>query len=118
MNTIRILPEAVALQIAAGEVIERPASVVRELLDNAIDARSDKIEIRIEDGGKRLIRISDNGIGMDKDDLLLSLERHATSKIHSVSDLTSVKTLGFRGLAKFWCRQISSPGGSVAAQIP
>ncbi|MBN1850542.1 MAG: DNA mismatch repair endonuclease MutL [Deltaproteobacteria bacterium] len=99
MNTIRILPESVAIQIAAGEVIERPASVVRELLDNSIDAQSDKIQITIEEGGRKLIRVSDNGVGMGKDDLLLSLERHATSKIHWLSDLDSVKTLGFRGEA-------------------
>jgi len=89
----------VALQIAAGEVIERPASVVRELIDNSIDAASDRIVIKIEQGGKRLIKVSDNGVGMNRDDLLLCIERHATSKIKSVSDLFSVKTLGFRGEA-------------------
>jgi DNA mismatch repair protein MutL len=99
MSNIRILPEHVANQIAAGEVIERPASVVRELMDNSIDAGADKINIRIEDGGKRLIRIADNGIGMDRDDLLLSLERHSTSKINSISDMYSIRTLGFRGEA-------------------
>ena len=99
MDRIRILPEKVANQIAAGEVVERPASVVRELLDNSIDAGSDKIEIKIEEGGRRLIRLKDNGIGMSKDDMLLSLERHATSKINSVADLFSVKSLGFRGEA-------------------
>ena len=99
MNKIRILPEHVAIQIAAGEIIDRPASVVRELLDNSIDAISTKIEIKIEDGGKRRIKIHDNGIAMNKDDLLLSLERHATSKIHSASELASVRTLGFRGEA-------------------
>jgi len=99
MSNIRILSENVANQIAAGEVIERPASVVRELIDNSIDAGADRINIRIEAGGKRLIRISDNGIGMDKDDMLLSLERHATSKISLMSDIFSIKTLGFRGEA-------------------
>ncbi|MBW1805297.1 MAG: DNA mismatch repair endonuclease MutL [Deltaproteobacteria bacterium] len=99
MSGIKILPEKVASQIAAGEVIERPASVVRELLDNSVDAGADRINIRIENGGKRLIRFSDNGVGMDKDDMLLSLERHATSKISSVSDLFSIETLGFRGEA-------------------
>ncbi len=99
MNRIRILPETVAVQIAAGEVIERPVSVIRELLDNSIDAQSNKIEITIAEGGRRVIRVKDNGTGMGRDDLLLSLERHATSKIHSVSDLGSVKTLGFRGEA-------------------
>ncbi len=99
MNVIRILPEKVASQIAAGEVIERPASVVRELLDNSIDAGSDNIITKIGGGGKGLIRVSDNGVGMSRDDLLLCLERHATSKIISVSDLLSISTLGFRGEA-------------------
>ena len=99
MNVIRILPEKVATQIAAGEVIERPASVVRELLDNSIDAGSDTILIKIERGGKGLIRVRDNGVGMSRDDLLLSLERHATSKIKSASDLFSIETFGFRGEA-------------------
>ena len=99
MGNIRILSENVANQIAAGEVIERPASVVRELLDNSIDAGADRIDIKIEDGGKGLIRLRDNGSGMDKDDMLLALERHATSKITSLSDLFSIETLGFRGEA-------------------
>jgi DNA mismatch repair protein MutL len=99
MDKIRILQEKVATQIAAGEVIERPASIVRELLDNSIDAESDKIIIRIKEGGRRLIRLSDNGVGMSRDDLLLSLERYATSKINSTSDLFAIKTLGFRGEA-------------------
>lgn len=99
MNTIRVLPEKVATQIAAGEVIERPASVVRELLDNCIDAGADRILIEIAKGGKRLIKVRDNGVGMNKDDLLLCLERHATSKIKSASDLLSIETFGFRGEA-------------------
>jgi DNA mismatch repair protein MutL len=99
MNAIRILPEKVASQIAAGEVIERPASVVRELLDNSIDAGSTRVEVTIENGGKRRIKVSDNGVGMYRDDLLLCLERHATSKIKSVSDLFSLCSLGFRGEA-------------------
>lgn len=99
MSNIRILPENVANQIAAGEVIERPASIVRELTDNSIDAGADRINIRVEQGGKRLIRISDNGAGMDRDDMLLSLERHSTSKISSISDIFSIRTLGFRGEA-------------------
>lgn len=99
MNTIRILPEKVASQIAAGEVIDRPASVVRELIDNSIDAGADRIEIQIENGGKRLIKVIDNGVGMSRDDLLLCVERHATSKIETASDLFSVKSFGFRGEA-------------------
>jgi DNA mismatch repair protein MutL len=99
MNTIRILPEKVASQIAAGEVIDRPASVVRELIDNSIDAGADRIIVRIENGGKGLIKVSDNGKGMSRDDLLLCVERHATSKIETASDLFSIKSLGFRGEA-------------------
>jgi len=99
MNTIRVLPETVATQIAAGEVIERPASVVKELLDNSIDAGADRILVEIAKGGKRLVKVRDNGTGMSKDDLLLCLERHATSKIRSASDLFSIETFGFRGEA-------------------
>ncbi|MCK4788348.1 MAG: DNA mismatch repair endonuclease MutL, partial [Desulfobacteraceae bacterium] len=99
MNVIRILPEKIASQIAAGEVIDRPASVVRELIDNSIDAGADRVVINIEKGGKGLIKVIDNGAGMSRDDLLLSLERHATSKIANASDLFSVKSLGFRGEA-------------------
>ena len=99
MNTIRILPEKVASQIAAGEVVERPASVVRELIDNSIDANADRISIKTERGGKGLIKVSDNGTGMGRDDLLLCLERHATSKIKTASDLSTVTSFGFRGEA-------------------
>lgn len=99
MNTIRILSETLASQIAAGEVVDRPASVVRELTDNSIDAGADRIVVTIENGGKRRIRVSDNGLGMSKDDLLLCVERHATSKIRTASDLLSVRSLGFRGEA-------------------
>ena len=99
MNVIRILPENVASQIAAGEVVDRPASVVRELIDNSIDAGAGRIVVKIEKGGKGLIKISDNGVGMSRDDLLLCVERHATSKIETASDLFSVKSLGFRGEA-------------------
>jgi DNA mismatch repair protein MutL len=99
MGLIRILSEKVASQIAAGEVVERPASVARELIDNSIDSGATRILIKIENGGRNLIRVSDNGMGMDRDDLLLCAERHATSKISEISDLFSVRTLGFRGEA-------------------
>jgi DNA mismatch repair protein MutL len=99
MGKIQKLSQNVANQIAAGEVIDRPASVVRELLDNSIDSGADRITIRIEDGGSGLIRVSDNGAGMDRDDLLLAIERHATSKISTASDIFTIKTLGFRGEA-------------------
>ena len=99
MNTIRILPEKVASQIAAGEVIERPASVVRELIDNSIDAKAHRISVKIERGGKGLIKVTDNGVGMGRDDLLLCFERHATSKIRTASDLEKVTSFGFRGEA-------------------
>ncbi|WP_136805500.1 DNA mismatch repair endonuclease MutL [Desulfosediminicola flagellatus] len=99
MSKIRILPDQLANQIAAGEVVERPASVVKELLENSLDAGASRIEVEIEGGGTRLIRIIDNGEGMDEDDVLLSLERHGTSKIHTDKDLTAIGTLGFRGEA-------------------
>lgn len=96
---IRILPEQLANQIAAGEVVERPASVVKELLENAIDAGASELIVSVESGGKRLVRVADNGCGMSRDDLLLSLERHATSKIGSSAELFALHTLGFRGEA-------------------
>src|SRR5580765_6035484 len=99
MSRIRILPEAVANKIAAGEVVERPASVVKELLENALDAGAKTIRIEIEAGGKRMIRVIDDGHGMTHDDALLSFERHATSKLKSADDLLSIATLGFRGEA-------------------
>lgn len=99
MSKIRILPEQLANQIAAGEVVERPASVVKELLENSLDAKACRIEIEIEGGGTRLIRVIDDGIGMDEDDLLLCLERHGTSKIATEKDLAAIATLGFRGEA-------------------
>lgn len=99
MNTIRVLPEKVASQIAAGEIIDRPASVLRELIDNSIDAEANRIVVKIEKGGKALIRVTDNGLGMSRDDLLLCVERHATSKIETASDLYCVKSFGFRGEA-------------------
>ncbi len=99
MSIIRILPEAVANKIAAGEVVERPASVVKELLENCLDAGAGRVEISVEGGGKRLIRIVDDGQGMTHDDALLAFERHATSKIRSADDLFEISTLGFRGEA-------------------
>ncbi|HEV2178441.1 MAG TPA: DNA mismatch repair endonuclease MutL [Terriglobia bacterium] len=99
MSVIHILPEAVANKIAAGEVVERPASIVKELVENSVDAGANFIEVAVESGGKRLIRVVDDGCGMDHDDALLAFERHATSKIRSAEDLFDVSTLGFRGEA-------------------
>jgi DNA mismatch repair protein MutL len=99
MGRIRILTDQVANQIAAGEVVDRPASVVKELLENALDAGATRIRVEVEAGGRKLIRIIDNGIGMVRDDALLAFERHATSKIRSSDDLLSIATLGFRGEA-------------------
>src|SRR2546423_1100098 len=99
MNRIRLLPEQVANQIAAGEVVERPASVVKELVENALDAGARRISVEIQAGGRSLIRVTDDGIGMSRDDALLSLERHATSKIQRAEDLSAIATMGFRGEA-------------------
>src|ERR1700741_4190812 len=99
MGRIRLLPETVASQVAAGEVVERPASVVKELVENSFDAGARKIDVVIRRGGISLIRGIDDGCGMDRDDALLSLERHATSKIRTATDLQAVATLGFRGEA-------------------
>src|SRR5271163_1649894 len=99
MSRIRILPEAVANKIAAGEVVERPASVVKELLENALDAGAKSIRVEVESGGKRMIRVIDDGHGMTHDDALLAFERHATSKLRTADDLMSISTLGFRGEA-------------------
>ncbi len=118
MGRIRLLPEIVASQVAAGEVVERPASVVKELVENSIDAGARKIDVMIRRGGISLVRVIDDGCGMDRDDALLSLERHATSKIRSAADLAGDRTLGFRGeaLAKHCQRVAISPndarGGS------
>ena len=99
MGRIHVLSENVANQIAAGEVVDRPASVAKELLENSLDAGATRIQIQVEAGGKKLIQITDNGCGMVRDDALLAFERHATSKIKNAADLLSVATLGFRGEA-------------------
>jgi DNA mismatch repair protein MutL len=99
MNRIRLLPEQVANQIAAGEVVDRPASVVKELVENALDAGATRITVEIQAGGRSLIRVADDGTGMSRDDALMSLERHATSKIRRAEDLAAVATMGFRGEA-------------------
>ena len=96
---IHLLPDSVANQIAAGEVIQRPASVIKELVENAIDAQADEIEVYVKDAGKTLIQIVDNGIGMSEMDARMAFERHATSKINDASDLFSLNTKGFRGEA-------------------
>jgi DNA mismatch repair protein MutL len=99
MSVIRILPDILSNKIAAGEVVERPASVVKELMENAIDAGSTKVTIEVKQGGRSLIRVSDNGHGMSHDDALLAIERYATSKIYQEDDLFAIQTLGFRGEA-------------------
>lgn len=99
MSRIRILSEHLANQIAAGEVVERPASVIKELLENSIDAGATTIDVQVEGGGVRLMRVADDGCGMDGDDVLLCIERHATSKLRDESQLSAIATLGFRGEA-------------------
>jgi DNA mismatch repair protein MutL len=103
LSKIKILSEHIANQIAAGEVIERPASVVKELLENSIDAGARQVNIEVQGNGTRLIRVVDDGLGMDSDDILLCLERHATSKLSESRDdknrLAAIRTLGFRGEA-------------------
>ncbi|MGH9764212.1 MAG: DNA mismatch repair endonuclease MutL, partial [Blastocatellia bacterium] len=99
MAKVKVMPDALANKIAAGEVVERPSSVVKELLENALDAGGSQISIEVESGGKRLIRITDDGEGMTRDDAITAFERHATSKIKSEDDLESITTLGFRGEA-------------------
>jgi DNA mismatch repair protein MutL len=99
MGRVQRLPEELANQIAAGEVVERPASVVKELVENSMDAEATRLQIDVEGGGVDLLRITDDGIGMAEDDALLAVERHATSKIHRFDDLLSLHTFGFRGEA-------------------
>src|SRR5690606_15685039 len=98
-DIIQLLPDAVANQIAAGEVVQRPASAVKELMENAIDAGADRIKLIVRDAGKSLIQVIDNGCGMSMTDARLSFERHATSKIRSADDLFAIRTMGFRGEA-------------------
>ncbi|MDO8142175.1 MAG: DNA mismatch repair endonuclease MutL, partial [Candidatus Brocadiales bacterium] len=99
MSQIKILPVSVINKIAAGEVIDRPASVVKELIENAIDAKATRIDTYLEDGGRKLIRVSDDGVGMDAEDLTLAFQSHATSKLHDADELFAIHTLGFRGEA-------------------
>lgn len=99
MGRIRVLPDHLANQIAAGEVVERPASALKELIENCFDAGANSIRISLDVGGKRRIRVEDDGCGMDRDDCMMAMERHATSKLTRAEDLFSIRTLGFRGEA-------------------
>ena len=99
MSKISVLPDLLINKIAAGEVIERPASVARELVDNSIDAGATRIDVEVLHGGKKLIKVSDNGCGMGRDDAVMCFQRHATSKIKSEEELFDISTLGFRGEA-------------------
>src|SRR5918992_1919614 len=99
MSKIRVLSDHVANQIAAGEVVERPASVAKELVENSIDAGARRVSVDVEAGGRRLLRVADDGSGMSRDDAVLAFERHATSKISRAEDLDAIATLGFRGEA-------------------
>ena len=122
MGIIRILPEGLTNKIAAGEVVERPASVVKELMENALDAQATRIAVSIRHGGKSLIRVSDNGSGMDREDALLCVKSHTTSKIREVEDIFSIASLGFRGEALASIAAVSrltlAPGTGRSRQAP
>ena len=109
MNRIRLLPDHVANQIAAGEVVERPASVVKELVENALDAKATRVSVEIQAGGRSLMRVTDDGMGMSRDDALLSLERHATSKIQRAEDLAAIGTMASRTRRDSACHTASKP---------
>ena len=111
---IRILSEDVANKIAAGEVVERPAAAVKELLENSIDAGATRIEIEFSRGGKNLIRVTDNGCGMTREQALMSLEPHATSKIRKSEDIFSISTYGFRGTSEHCERELFYPAHAPA----
>ena len=96
MNRIAVLPPEISQKIAAGEVIERPASVVKELVENSLDAAATEIRVELQEGGKRLVRVQDNGWGMSREDARIAFERHSTSKISREEDLSAIRTLGFR----------------------
>ena len=121
-NRITLLPDHVANQIAAGEVIQRPASVVKELLENAVDAGSDTIQLIIKDAGKTLVQVIDNGMGINSKDIRLAFERHATSKINVAEDLFALNTKGFRGealasIASFKCFFTAYTAYSISSQF-
>jgi len=99
MSKIKVLPETLANKIAAGEIVERPASVVKELLENSVDAGAGSVAAAVQSGGKRLIQVRDDGEGMTQDDAILAFEHHATSKLQTAEDLNAIATLGFRGEA-------------------
>ena len=99
MQKIKVMPDTLASQVAAGEVVERPASVVKELLENSIDAGAGRVDILVRRGGTALIRVVDDGMGMGREDAAMSLERHATSKLRTSGDLAAIRTMGFRGEA-------------------